>query len=126
MTKRKAIVTSLGDRHHLVLEEPAGRDVVPGDQMGCFPKRGAHSSANATAVPGECTSPRPFAERHYTVAEVAEMWNLSPDAVRGLFKNEPGVLIFKDAGPFRAKRRYTTLRIPASVVERVYRRLSQV
>lgn len=94
--------------------------------MGCFPKQGVHSSTNTTAVQGESTSPPIFAERHYTVAEIAEMWNLSPDAVRGLFKNEPGVLIFKDAGPFRSKRRYTTLRIPASVVERVYRRLSRV
>jgi len=34
----------------------------------------------------------PSAERHYTVAEVAAMWNLSKGAVRRLFCNEPGVL----------------------------------
>jgi hypothetical protein len=33
-----------------------------------------------------------FAQRHYSVTEVATMWNLSPDAVRKLFHNEPGVL----------------------------------
>ncbi len=37
-------------------------------------------------------SPAP-AERHYAVAEIAEMWNLSPDKVRELFENEPGVLV---------------------------------
>jgi hypothetical protein len=31
------------------------------------------------------------AERHYAVAEIAEMWNLSADKVRELFENEPGV-----------------------------------
>lgn len=54
------------------------------------------------------------------------MWNLSPDAVRRMFENEPGVLVLGDKALSRSKRRYTTLRIPASVVERVYRRLSKV
>ena len=63
-----------------------------------------------------------FEERHYAVAEVAEMWNLSPDSVRKLFEHEPGVLVLGNHGS-RSKRRYTTLRIPQSVVERVYRRL---
>ncbi len=67
-----------------------------------------------------------FVERHYTVAEVAAMWNLSPDAVRRMFENEPGVLVLGDKVLSRSKRRYTTLRIPASVVERVHRRLSKV
>ena len=59
-------------------------------------------------------------ERHFSVAEVANMWNLSPDAVRRLFRNEPGVLILGEANP-RAKRRYLTIRIPQSVLERVHR-----
>ena len=64
-----------------------------------------------------------FGERHCTVAEIAEMWNLSSDAVRRLFCNEPGVLIL--GSPARGtKRRYTTLRIPQSVLDRVHRRLS--
>ena len=66
-----------------------------------------------------------FAERHYTVAEVAGMWSLSEDAARRMFQNEPGVLIL----PTRtkgSKRRYTTLRIPQSVVERVHKRCSLV
>lgn len=62
-------------------------------------------------------------ERHYAVTEIAEMWNLSADKVRELFKNESGVLVLGERSP-RHKRRYVTLRIPHSVLERVHRRLS--
>ena len=31
-------------------------------------------------------------ERHYTVAEVAELWGLGETKVRELFRAEPGVL----------------------------------
>ncbi|MFY9937839.1 MAG: hypothetical protein WB780_12680 [Candidatus Acidiferrales bacterium] len=62
-------------------------------------------------------------ERHYAVTEIAEMWNLSADKVRELFEDEPGVLVIGERNP-RRKRRYVTLRIPQSVLERVHRRLS--
>ena len=62
-------------------------------------------------------------ERHYAVTEIAEMWNLSPDKVRDIFEDEPGVLVIGERSP-RHKRRYVTLRIPQTVVERVHRRLS--
>jgi hypothetical protein len=63
------------------------------------------------------------AERHYAVAEIAEMWNLSADKVRELFENEQGVLVIGERSP-RHKRRYVTLRIPQTVLERVHCRLS--
>ena len=66
--------------------------------------------------------PARFEERHFAVGEVGELWKLSPDVVRKLFEREPGVLVLGDHGS-RSKRRYTTLRIPQSVVERVHRRL---
>jgi hypothetical protein len=63
-------------------------------------------------------------ERHYSVAEVAEMWQLSPNAVRKLFQNEPGVLALGEPRPKYGRRRgYVTLRIPQSVLDRVHRRL---
>jgi len=62
-------------------------------------------------------------ERHYAVAEVAEMWHLSPDKVREIFEHEPGVLVIGDRNP-RHKRRYLTLRIPQSVLLRVHHRLA--
>jgi hypothetical protein len=65
----------------------------------------------------------PHAERHYSVAEIAEMWNLSTDKVRELFENEPGVLVIGERSP-RHKRRYVTLRVPQTVLEMVHVRLS--
>jgi hypothetical protein len=62
-------------------------------------------------------------ERHYAVAEIAALWSLSVDKVRQLFEQEPGVLVIGDRNP-RGKRRYRTLRIPKTVVDRVYARLS--
>ena len=66
--------------------------------------------------------PARFQERHYSVPEIAETWNLSPDVVRKLFEREPGVLILGNDGG-RGKRGYHTLRVPESVMERVHRRL---
>jgi hypothetical protein len=62
-------------------------------------------------------------QRHWSVAEIATAWNLSEDSIRRLFANEPGVLVVgrQIKG---SKRRYTTLRIPQSVVERVHSRYS--
>ena len=62
-------------------------------------------------------------ERHYAVAEIAALWNLSADKVRELFEQEPGVLVIGDRNP-RGKGRYRTLRIPQTVVDRVHTRLS--
>jgi hypothetical protein len=82
-------------------------------------KQDSITAAPATAT-GVCT------QRHWTVAQVAEMWNLSKDAVRRMFQNEPGVLVLGDTSPRRRKRLYKTLRIPESVVERVHQRHSLV
>ena len=43
-------------------------------------------------------------------------------AVTRLFENEPGVVVFGSAVTTRAKRRYRTLRIPQSVINRVLNR----
>lgn len=60
---------------------------------------------------------------YYTVKEVAEHLKLSTDKVIRLFQKEPGVMVIEKRGtPW--KRRYRTLRIPESVLERVLRRLS--
>lgn len=77
------------------------------------------------ATPTPLVAGAQFAERHYSVAEVAAMWNLSQDAIRKIFQNEPGVLILGGPGVAH-KRRYTTLRIPESVLQRVHRRMTKV
>lgn len=64
-------------------------------------------------------------ERHYTPAEVAALWGISVDEARKVFRDEPGVLVIGSDSSVH-KRRYTTLRIPESVLQRVHRRLSNV
>ena len=63
-------------------------------------------------------------EKHWNVAEVAEQWGISTDLVRDIFKDEDGVLIVERPGS-RVKRSYSTMRIPESVLERVYNQLSR-
>ena len=66
-------------------------------------------------------------ERHYSAAEVAEMWNVSVGTVRRIFQNEPGVLALGEPRPkFGRQRGKVTMRIPQSVLERVHRRLTKV
>jgi len=61
-------------------------------------------------------------EPHYTVKCIAEMWTMSQAAIRRLFRDKPGVLRFGKEKRGH-QRYYVTLRIPASVAERVYRRM---
>lgn len=61
-------------------------------------------------------------EHHYSVKEVAKILALSPKAIRCQFRDEPGVLRFGKEKRGH-KRDYVTLRIPANVLERVYRRM---
>jgi hypothetical protein len=60
-------------------------------------------------------------ERHYTPAEVAKIWGISVDFARDIFRNEADVLALERTG----SKKYTTLRIPESVLERVHNRLSR-
>lgn len=63
-------------------------------------------------------------ERHFSVEELAQIWNMSEDFVRRLFLHEPGVVVFYRQQPGR--RVYRTLRIPESVALRVHRRMRKV
>ncbi len=65
-----------------------------------------------------------FSERHYTLAELAQLWGLSADTIRRIFRNEPGVLVIGNQNARDKRRRYATLRIPESVARRVHRKLS--
>ena len=66
------------------------------------------------------TSPAALLEPHYTPAQVAEAWGR-------MFEREAGVLVIEPApGRYSRRRRHRTLRIPASVAERVHRRMTVV
>ena len=58
-------------------------------------------------------------ERHYSPTEIGKLWGLSPDTVRKMFENEPGVLRFGE-GEKRHKRSYFLMRVPESVMKRVH------
>ncbi|MGH9345558.1 MAG: hypothetical protein ACRD19_17560, partial [Terriglobia bacterium] len=74
--------------------------------------------------PENMNAPRaPYEERHYTVDEAAELWNLSRDVITRLFEAEAGVVVIENRR-LGSRRRHRTLRIPQSVLERVHRRLS--
>ena len=61
-------------------------------------------------------------EKHYSVQELSELWKVSEDTIRRLFREEPGVM--KITGRLdRRKRRYVVLRLPESVIMRVHERL---
>jgi len=54
-------------------------------------------------------------ERHYSPIEVGKILNVSARTARRMFEKEPGVLRIGEGSR-------VTLRIPQSVLERVYRR----
>ena len=65
-----------------------------------------------------------FAERHYTLAGIATMWNVSREKARRLFHDEPGVIHFHGTEP--SSREYSTYRSPGSVARRVRLRLMNI
>ncbi len=70
------------------------------------------------------TNPAAF-EKHYSVDEIAELWGISPQSVRRLFRDEPGVL--KLSMPVLQARKHKvheTLRVPASVLARLHQQRS--
>lgn len=60
---------------------------------------------------------------HYTVDDVAKILKISRDSAARLFRDEDGVVKITRPGS-RYKRTYTTLRIPESVLNRVYARMT--
>ena len=75
----------------------------------------SYSYQNSNADPK-----RPF-EKHYTPAEVAQIWGISVDMARDLFRGEDDVLKLERTG----SKKYVTLRIPESVLLRVHTRMSR-
>ena len=62
-------------------------------------------------------------DQHLTPTDLARAWKVDESTIRRLFVDEVGVL--KLSTNHRGKRAYTTLRIPLSVAERVYRERSR-
>jgi predicted transcriptional regulator len=63
-------------------------------------------------------------EQHYSVQQVAKLWGLSEHAVRDAFEHEPGIVRLGNSQSTGRRRKYVTVRIPASVVERIHSRMT--
>jgi hypothetical protein len=88
-------------------------------------RNGVTGYSNARGLPALVTPITPASfEPHFTPQELAEIWQLDANTVRRLFQDVPGVLKIGSSNP-RGKRGYVTLRIPQSVVDRVYRERSR-
>jgi hypothetical protein len=81
---------------------------------------------NSLAGPGgQTTFPGDPHEPHYSVQEIAKLWKVDAETVSKIFRDEPGVLVLGNIGRKDGKRNYTILRIPDSVLRRVYTRRTQ-
>jgi hypothetical protein len=63
-----------------------------------------------------------FAEKHYRVGELAELWGLGRETVRKLVKDDPGVIKIRQG----RKKTHTTYSIPESAARRIHTRLLNV
>lgn len=63
-----------------------------------------------------------FLEKHYTVKKLAEAWNMPAERVRRMFEEEDVLKYGTGRLTKKSKRAYMSLRIPESVVRRVYER----
>lgn len=84
------------------------------------------ASVQEAMVPISAVKPEPAFERHYSVAEISELWGWSENKVLDTFREEPGVLR-SQIRMLRARRRQRiVLRIPESIVRKVHARMSVV
>jgi hypothetical protein len=58
--------------------------------------------------------------RHFTAAELADIWRLDETTIRRMFQDVPGVLRIGKSARRDGKRDYVTLRIPEAVALRVW------
>jgi Fic family protein len=63
-------------------------------------------------------------EKHFSVKEIANLWGLSRNTITRIFSHEAGVLKHGRAETMH-KRKYFQLRIPESVLIRVYNKMGR-
>jgi hypothetical protein len=61
-------------------------------------------------------------EKHYSIAEIANLWGLSERTTRRILDREPGILAWGQPGDGKRRRRLT-VRVPESVLLRIHGRL---
>jgi hypothetical protein len=61
-----------------------------------------------------------FVEKHYRIAELAELWGLGRETIRKMLIDEPGVVKIR----LGRKKAHTTYTVSDSVARRIHSRLS--
>lgn len=84
-----------------------------------YHRNGSEPQAESRAGKSSAAAERPIFERHYRIAELAEMWNLGRETVRLLIKDEQGIIRVR----LGRKRAHTIYSIPESVAVRIHTRL---
>ena len=88
-----------------------------------FPIGATVSRSNGRAMKPEAERQGSIAfEKHCSVAELSRQWGFSENTIRRLFRKEPGVIKIVHQETLH-KRRYTSMRIPERIAQRVHRRL---
>jgi len=88
-----------------------------------FRRAETHRDVTDRPSVGETVDHVTSAEQHFSVKELSERWGLSERTIRRLIDKEPGVIrIQKDS---RLKRSYCRLQVPASVAERIHRKITR-
>lgn len=82
------------------------------------PSRGVRQATSTDHIAVSVTD-WPAFERHYRIAELAELWSLGRETVRMLVKEEPGVIRVR----LGRKRAHTIYSVPESVAVRIHTRL---
>lgn len=70
----------------------------------------------------QVTAPAVALERHYSVCEIAKLWNLSEKTVRKMLDGQEGVVTWGSEEKV-GKRGYRTMRVPESVLVRIHGRM---
>jgi hypothetical protein len=63
-------------------------------------------------------------EKHFSIKEIAALWGFSPGRVRSIFRDRSDVLRLGHAETLH-KNCYVSIRVPESVVNRVYAELQK-
>lgn len=60
-----------------------------------------------------------YAEKHYRIGELAELWKLGRETVRLLVKDDPGVIKIR----LGRNKKHTTYSVPESTARKIHTRL---
>jgi hypothetical protein len=69
-----------------------------------------------------CKVSVPSGHELLSIAEISAMWSLSRRTIRRILDNEPGILALGHPGN-EHRQRYQRLRVPESVLRRIYDRM---